>query len=139
MLPAPYAGSLVHCPSVEQPPQVLARAMPHSCPVGQSEDDPWQSPEMQPPEIQTVEAPESGSALQAVSTAQGWHMRVGVSQMCPPTQSAEARHSPVTQTLPMQRCCEPYAGTQAASLAHAIQENVLVSQIWPPPPQSRLV
>ena len=107
MLPVPYTGSLTHCRSLVHPPHVLGVAMAHSCPVGQSALEPWQSPGMQPPLIQTVDAPYDGSTLQAMSLLHGLHVRVGASQICPPAQSADTRHWPVTHTLPMHRCCGP--------------------------------
>src|SRR6185436_11496600 len=133
MLPAPYCGSFTHCVSVVHPPQVLGVAMAHSCPVGQSALEPWQSPGMQPPATQTVDAPYDGSTLHATSLLHGLHVRVGASQICPPAQSDDTRHWPVTHTLPIQRCCGPYAVTQAASLLQATHESVAVLQIWPPP------
>ena len=61
------------------------------------------------------------------------HVRVGASQICAAGQSDDTRHWPATQTLPMQRCCGPYAVTHAASLLHATHERVDVLQICPPP------
>jgi hypothetical protein len=57
MWPGPYCESATHCASLEQPPQVFEVETPHSCPVGQSDELPWQSPGMQPPPTQTVEPP----------------------------------------------------------------------------------
>ena len=107
MWPVPYCGSAAHSASVEQPPQVFGAEIPHSWPVGQSLLEPWQSPEMQPPERHTVDAPYDGSTLQAVSLMHALQVRVGTSQIRPPAQSDDTRHWPGTHTFPMQRCCGP--------------------------------
>src|SRR5580692_11048540 len=107
MLPTPYCGSAVHWASVVQAPQVSGVAMPHSCPVGQSEEGPWQSPEMQPPATQTVVTPYDGSAWQEASLPQAWQVWVGRSQIWWPRQSMELWQLPAMQTFPTHRCCGP--------------------------------
>ena len=47
----------MHWASLAQAPQVSVCEMPQSCPVGQSDEEPWQSPETQPPATQTVVTP----------------------------------------------------------------------------------
>jgi hypothetical protein len=133
MLPAPYCASAVHWASVLQPPQVFGWVTPQSWPPGQSADEPWQSPVTQPPEMHTVEPPYDPSALQARSLPQALQVWVGPSQILPPVQSEERRHSPATQTLLMQRCWGPYAVTHPESLLHATHEWVPASQSCPPP------
>src|SRR5262249_30593785 len=133
MWPAPYSGSAVHCASVEQPPQVLGVSIAQSWPVGQSALEPWQSPAVHPPEMQTVDDPYAGSTWHATSLPHAWQVCVGASQICPPVQSDDTRHWPGMQTLPTHRCCGPKAVTQAASLLHASQRRVVVLQIVPPP------
>src|SRR5665213_1481689 len=121
MLPAPYWGSPVHWASVVQAPQVSGVAMPQSWPVGQSDEGPWQSPEMQPPDTQTVVTPYDGSAWQEASLPHAWQVCVGRSQIWRPVQSVELWQLPATQTFPMHRCCGPYAATHDVSVVHAPQ------------------
>src|SRR5688500_2826266 len=94
MWPAPYCESATHCASVEQPPHVLGNEIPHSWPVGQSADEPWQSPATQPPPKHAVDPPYDGSTLHSASPPHGWHVCVAVSQMCAPGQSDDTRHCP---------------------------------------------